>query len=340
MINERLFFIQQHLTDKFSHGGVGFKDAEKVLISLNFQPLIFPQANSYSLYAKVVRLFYLLKCLISLPRNAVLVFIHPLHAQLSKLLVESISKYRKSVTLLCFIGDIEGFRDGDLNVLNKEKSFWLHCNKFLVHNSSMYRWLYNNNSNSVMVKCEFFDYLAAPFQETREKKSLVTFAGNFDKAQFIWQLPKISGSTIFLLYGNGKFEQFLGQGNVLYKGLYNPEILPALIEGSFGLIWDGTSIENLEGSYGEYNKYNSPHKLSLYILSSLPIICHKESAAAELVIKYNIGFTITSLHEVSDMIEKLTNSEYFQFQANCKKIAGKISSGGCIKKALQDLDIV
>ncbi|MCW3073656.1 MAG: hypothetical protein JWP69_725 [Flaviaesturariibacter sp.] len=340
MSKNRLFFIQQHLTDTFTHGGVGFKDAERVLVSLNFKPLVFPQPNSYSIYAKLVRFGFLLRWLTTLPTNAVIVFIHPLHSQLSNWLVKCISQYRKSITVACFIGDIEGLRDGDRELLTKEKAFWLHFEKFIVHNTSMKQWLQSELYNKTIVMCEFFDFLAATVQEVRKKKDIVAFAGNFDKAQFIWQLPNVSTNTIFKLYGNSKSNAFVGFRNVLFKGVYQPENLPFVIEGSFGLVWDGMSMDKMYGYHGAYNKYNSPHKLSLYIISSLPIICHHDAAAAELIKKYNIGFTVGALDEISNKIENISEEAYVQMQQNCRALAVKITSGGCLTGALKELGVI
>ena len=38
-----------------------------------------------------------------------------------------------------------------------------------------------------------------------------------------------------------------------YKATYK-------MEGSFGLVWDGTSKDTCIGGFGEYLKFNNPHK--------------------------------------------------------------------------------
>ena len=53
--------------------------------------------------------------------------------------------------------------------------------------------------------------------------------------------------------------------NVVYKGVYPPDQLPDKIQGGWGLIWDGSSLKGCQGNYGEYLKYNNPHKTSFYI---------------------------------------------------------------------------
>ena len=55
------------------------------------------------------------------------------------------------------------------------------------------------------------------------------------------------------------------------------------MEGSFGLVWDGISVETCAGVYGEYLKVNNPHKTSLYLASGIPVIIWKEAAWLSLL---------------------------------------------------------
>ncbi|UXZ08780.1 hypothetical protein F1B95_08005 [Clostridium perfringens] len=64
---------------------------------------------------------------------------------------------------------------------------------------------------------------------------------------------------------------------MIYKKSLSPKEIVEKIEGDFGLIWDGTSINICDGSFGEYTKFNTPHKLSMYIASEIPVIVWKEA---------------------------------------------------------------
>lgn len=50
------------------------------------------------------------------------------------------------------------------------------------------------------------------------------------------------------------------------------EELPGALVQSFGLVWDGNSMDTCTGNYGSYLRINDPHKVSLYLSSGLPII--------------------------------------------------------------------
>ena len=84
-------------------------------------------------------------------------------------------------------------------------------------------------------------------------------------------------------------------------------------------------------------QYISHHKLSLYILSGLPLIVPAIAGSAMLVEKYKIGITIRSLYELEDKIKNITDGEYQQMKKNMQPLAEKKSAGGCIKEALQKL---
>ena len=73
--------------------------------------------------------------------------------------------------------------------------------------------------------------------------------------------------------------------NVKYCGQYKPEELPEKLEGGFGLVWDGDDLGACTGVFGEYMKYNNPHKTSLYLASGLPVIIWEKAAMAKYIEK-------------------------------------------------------
>jgi hypothetical protein len=166
------------------------------------------------------------------------------------------------------------------------------------------------------------------------------FAGNLAKSSFLEQLYLLKEKRQglhFNLYGPGCTDAMKSQRNVTYKGTVNPYDLPAKIEGCFGLVWDGDCIDKPGGSLGDYMLYISHHKLSLYILSGLPLIVPETAASARIVKKYFIGITINSLHEIEDRINDVSAGQYQQMRKNMKPLAEKISKGNCLGNALKEL---
>ena len=101
------------------------------------------------------------------------------------------------------------------------------------------------------------------------------------------------------------------------------------------MIWDGQSIDKISGLFGEYLRYNNPHKFSLYMATGIPVIVWKESALASFVEKNKVGYTVNSLYELEDIFKKMTKEEYEILVNNVKKIQNKVINGEYILTAVE-----
>ena len=108
------------------------------------------------------------------------------------------------------------------------------------------------------------------------------------------------------------------------------------MEGNYGLVWDGPSADSCEGNYGNYLKYNDPHKFSLYRAAGLPVIVWKESALASFVEMYNVGMSISSLSELRTL-PKIESNEYKSFCNNVRKLTIKIQQGDFLRTAVDKI---
>ena len=150
------------------------------------------------------------------------------------------------------------------------------------------------------------------------------------KAAYAYDLPD---ETQFVLYGpnyTGKKD-----GNITYKGSFPPDDLPFVLEGGFGLVWDGISSETCAGVWGEYLKYNNPHKTSLYLASGLPLVIWEKAALADFVVKNGCGITVASLFDIPEAINKVTKDEYEAMLRNTKEVSEKLDSGYFLGRASQ-----
>jgi hypothetical protein len=242
--------------------------------------------------------------------------------------------------MICFIADIDGIKDGDEQLLKREIDFFRQFNYFIVHNASMKSWLKQYTPGATITAIEFFDFLAQPLSALRSLSNDIAFAGNLQKSPFLKDLylvQKRNPTLHFHLYGGGGGEEAARQPNATWHGIEEPYKLPAKIKGSFGLLWDGTSIERPAGSHGVYMQYISHHKLSLYILCKLPIIAPVRSAGAELIKNYGIGITVNDLYEIEDKIKSIGADDYSRMQGNMQPLAEKISKGKCLADAIDNL---
>ena len=111
------------------------------------------------------------------------------------------------------------------------------------------------------------------------------------------------------------------------------------LEGSFGLVWDGTSVDSCLGLYGGYLKYNNPHKVSLYLTAMLPVIVWSNSAMADFVTKNKLGITVDKLEDISKKIAELTEEEYKEMINNAKNVSNSLKQGKYLSKAIEKLEI-
>lgn len=323
---------------EYTHGGIGGTDAEKILLAKGFEPVLFPHQYGFSFTAKVSRFFFLLRMYRKIKKGDTFIFLSPVYAAMSKMLIGRLHK--KGVTIVCFIADINGLKDGHESLLKREIFFFRQFHYFIVHNEAMKEWLKKNVSAAVQASAiEFFDFLAKPVGRQKGISMDIVFAGNLEKSNFLANLHLLKGenSLHFHLYGPGVNDNITSQENVTYHGIESPYDLPGKLKGSFGLLWDGDSIDKPGGSLGTYMQYISHHKLSLYIVSGLPVILPASAATAGLVEKYQIGFTVNSLYEIEEKIKTISPGEYTQMQHNMQPLADQISQGECLGHAIDEI---
>ncbi|AXY74441.1 hypothetical protein D3H65_10835 [Paraflavitalea soli] len=340
--DKRYYFIQEHMPEEVFHGSIGNMDIEKVLLANGVTPLRFPFHHSFSFWAKWGRLGFLVIAFFLLPRDAVVFFQHPMYAGMNKILVKLLG-YRKSITIVCIIADINGLKHGDEAVLQKEIRQFRTYRYFIVHNLAMQQWLQSQVPHQRSAMIRFFDFLTAPDTEQRTNSRSIAFAGNLEKSGFLDNMEAVARhcpSLTFNVYGPHVTTRMKACSNVKYKGVRDPYDLPQVLQGSFGLIWDGEGVEQPEGSMGHYMQYITHHKTSLYILSGMPIIVYENAGAAALVSQYKIGITIRSLFEIEEKLQALSDTEYRQMVHNMHDLATQIASGACLGQALQEIKLI
>lgn len=227
----------------------------------------------------------------------------------------------------------------------KVKAEIKHLNRFrtlIVHNESMEKWLLEQGSTSRLVKLGLFDYLVKPGdppseegKERRNGKDLYTvaFAGNLGKSRFLEKLvPLCAGKLHFALYGLHATKMVKNSG--YYKGVKEADVLPDVLEGDFGLVWDGDSEEECQNAEGRYLQYNCPHKFSLYMAAGMPVIVGEHTAMAGFVREHNLGICIQSLKELPERLSGVTSSRYREMQEQVRFVQNRVRAGTYLREAL------
>lgn len=273
------------------------------------------------------------KLLENFNKDDVFIIQYPMYSKHALALILKECK-RQKVTTIGFIHDVESLRFNSSKVdKTRELNLFKKFDGLIVHNEIMNKWIKENVNNApYMVNLQIFDYLSNQTSPTIKKNLGLVFAGNLGKATFLnkWNLD-----LDIDLYGVNPSENY--SSSVHYKGIKNPDELPKFLNGSFGLVWDGDSLITGSGDFAEYTRYNNPHKVSLYLSCGLPVIVWKEAAIASFIEKKNLGVTVTSLDDLQEILNSVTDAEYAHMLDNVSKISNELKKGYYTKKAVAEI---
>lgn len=242
---------------------------------------------------------------------------------------------QRKVKIIGIIHDVQSLRfsNGNREFINNELSILKKFDGLIVHSVPMMNWLKSNGIISPMVVLGPFDYLnCQPMLDVFSYEKSIVYAGNLLKASFLTNLN--IRTKIFVL---GPHPSNRYPKNVVYLGEYPSKNITNHLRGSFGLVWDSGSFDKGGSTYKEYNKYNCPYKLSMYLSSGLPIIVWKESALASFVRKNNIGLVLSSLTEIDKSLSSISENQYMSMVNNAQIIGNKIRNGEFIMVALKNI---
>ena len=253
---------------------------------------------------------------------------------------------KRGVKIILLIHDLDFIRAGAeknkslttrLRIRAEELSLLDLASAIIVHNEQMRNAMVNscNIDSGKIIPLQIFDYLIEDNAEQAGAlgpKTPIAIAGNLSdqKAGYIYKLPI---DAEFNLYGFGYEDA--GQTNIHYKGEFAPEELPAKLEGSFGLVWDGESAQTCTGAYGNYLRVNNPHKTSLYIATGIPIIIWDQAALAPFVKEHGVGITVSSLHELPSAVNDISDTHYEQMRKNVNVLSRQLRDGHFTRRAIE-----
>lgn len=232
------------------------------------------------------------------------------------------------------IHDIESIRhrQEDERYKKWELEFFTKFEFIISHNQKMTDWLVAQGLESKIINLEIFDYLTEmsdmQISAAVEREDIV-FAGNLGKSAF---LTKMNLENPVSLFGINPAQY---ENNISYKGAFTPEALEGeLVGGKFGLIWDGEFVDTCSGIFGNYMRFNNPHKTSLYLSLGLPVIIWSQAALADFVQENQIGLVVDDLNSLDNLIAEISAEDYQKLQENAFELSKKIRSGYYTNKAL------
>lgn len=243
------------------------------------------------------------------------------------------------VTSVALIHDIDSLRF-NWSIFGSLKNEVTYLNKYdyvISHNNSMTTKLRENGLNTNVQDLKIFDYLCKKNHNKNDEnfKYNITFAGNLNKAKFLKNL-NIHKPLHFDLYGNIDNSSEINS-SLDYHGSVSPDVLASKTGVGYGLVWDGNDVDTVSGKVGKYLQFNNPYKISSYISSGMPVIVWDKSALKQFVVENNIGITVSSLNDLNDTLENITDEEFNSMVRNVSLISDKIRNGFYLTSSIEKI---
>ena len=312
------------------------KDVETVCVDMGFIPnTIVTRSFSVRLCAYIYNLWQYIKAIARTPfcSNVYIQFPAPF-SRTAYYKWFMLAAKAKKCRLSLIIHDVESLR-----YHSKEKQVEIGminmADSVIVHTEAMKQALTRMGVKVNMVILNIFDYCTdSNMPEKLVCDKIVAFAGNLEKSPFLKKLIEKDHDILYRLYGKSNPFYLENNTHIEYCGSFLPEQVDSL-QASWGLVWDGDSIETCAGVTGNYLCYNSPHKLSLYIAAGMPVIVWENSAVAKFVISNNIGICVKDLNELGEIISTMPHQQYERIVKSVQTMSRRLRSGSMLKEAMK-----
>ena len=257
----------------------------------------------------------------------------------------------------CFICNVAHFRKGKIVVvihdlmslhrkritLATELSRLNKSDYIIASNEAMKQWLKEKGLQCPMGALGLFDYRseASPASKSQPSGShrwALVYAGALvmRKNSYLLELAQTAEHFDLHIYGNADGLPGIAEAPhaVCYPFTPADEFIRSA-DGDFGLVWDGDSLVTCQGDFGEYLRYNSPHKVSFYLRAGLPVIIWREAAVAPIIEQEGIGITIESISELEQKLQQLTIEDLMRMKNNVVRVSERLANGKYFVEALQ-----
>ena len=333
----RNYYVLTREYDTQHAGAKAPADIRRVCLDLGFRPVDLPVVPVARLDRRNLKRYVLgpmkLLRLIARARPTDIVLVqHPIVGRLEKRLIPRLCKRCRTIAL---VHDLDIIRNQE-DLAYDDLTFLSNFDVIISQNDKMLSYVAGEIPNAQNVSIDLFDYLTT--RDARVTWSVgperLYIIGNLNpsKAGYLYEITDVK--LPISAYGPNCQTQKLPVG-VEWKGvldMHNPAF--GAVDG-FGVVWDGLSADGLEGVWGRYLLYNTPHKLSMYLMLGMPVIVPSESAVAGFVVDSGIGFAVASLSEVDALIAALTPDAWDRLKQNVLAARRGIMEGAYTRRALR-----
>lgn len=270
----------------------------------------------------------------ALKKDEHVIFNYPLAKPYGKIL--KIMKSIKHFKVSLIVHDLNSLRKSKA----KEDTLIYKATNIISHNKVMTEHLKKIGvEHTNVVNLKLFDYIikctSDEVQPVLPSSSEITLliAGNLarEKAGYLYSWDPIYPVDVFGI-------NFIETSSKLnYHGAFEanrPEKLISLNKSYYGLVWDGDTQSTCSGMFGDYLRYNNPHKASLYLSLSIPLVVWSGSALAEFVKYERCGVVVDNLSELESIMKDRTLWEQYRISAN--RLSQKVRTGGFLVDAISN----
>lgn len=282
----------------------------------------------------ILNLIGVLKALAVMRKGDTVVLQYPVKKYYS--LVCRIAKLR-GVGTVTLIHDLGSCRRRKLTEAKEIKRL-SHTSCIIALNDRMARWLKERGCTVPVTTLEMWDYLSDAVMPRREWPLYeIAYAGGLAhrKNEFLYKWKPGEDGYVVNLYGSGfESENAAGKSSIRPMGFVKSDELISTCKGSFGLVWDGDSLEECSGHFGRYLMLNNPHKVSLYIRCGLPVLIWDKAAMAPVIEKTGTGILLGSINDIGRILRDMTPERYAELAGNAARLSKKMAGGYFFNSAL------
>lgn len=285
----------------------------------------------------LIRLYAMLRIVTTVKKGDVLCLQYPMKKFYA---IACRLTHLKGGRVVTIIHDLGAFRRHKLTV-EQENRLLANSDFLIVHNAKMRQHLLDNGCEVPLYCLEIFDFLTTttpPEARPLHTPRRVAFAGKLAqwRNEFLYQLDDVTVNWELEVYGTGFVAADNTNPRLHYHGSIAPDDFVTSVEADFGLVWDGSSMDECDGEWGRYLLINNPHKTSFYLRAGIPVIVWAEAAMAPFIQEQGIGICVHSLRELNDVFARLTDEQYAVIKQRAMQFSDQLGNGYFARRAFQE----
>ena len=338
------YYIKIQIGESKNASSKAVNDCNQILEQYGIKALNMELKTQGNKYIKKINNYLQVKKIDRVESNSLVFVPHPIYLNKKYMDILKDAKKMKHIQLAFLVHDLESLRkmfpemEDSFNYM--DKMMYELADYVIAHNRSLKQYLIDQGIDEITIyNLPIFDYLTGhnPDDKSVRFAKTLNVAGNLDsnKCQYIKGLNNLDQSVKVNLYGLNFNQDALKSKSVHYMGAFPADDIPAQLTEGFGLVWDGDTIAGCAGDTGNYLRFNNPHKLSLYLVSGIPVVIWSQAAEAQFVKEHQVGIIVDSVEDFAEAFDCLSEAQYNQMVLNSKKISRELRSGTYLKHVIR-----